>query len=399
MPARAGRGVPGAGHRGDSGGRSSSIRRAGCSTRGSSEPPRLRSPAPRRGRGASRTRAEAWFYLAGAYAPLVQWRVLRGERLAAAREGKKIKDALERALALDPTLQDAYFGIGLYHYYADVAPAALKIAALAAAAAGRRSRARACGRCCRRATAASCSRGEADYQLHWLYLWYEQTAGGGAGAAAGSRRALSVESDLPPADRRGRSTNTSTIIAGAAARGRRCWRGRARRRSAPHASPKCGRDSDSPRSSSKRREPDRAIGHLTAVIALQPTAPYSALALAQLQLGEAYDRLGRRDLRERCVSAPRSRSCRSAIRRASARVRARDCATRRMPNDLFFDNLVAFVLDIRFLTTIIYIWYEGGELRPSLVRLESSTSPFRLAQPEGPGDGGRCQEATSAEIG
>src|SRR3982074_2681144 len=29
--------------------------------------------------------AEAWFYLAGSYAPLVQWRVLRGERLAAAR--------------------------------------------------------------------------------------------------------------------------------------------------------------------------------------------------------------------------------------------------------------------------------------------------------------------------
>ena len=65
----------------------------------------------RRGRRAGRTReprnGEAWFYLAGAYAPLSQWRVLRGERLAAARDGKRIKDALERALALDPTLQDA----------------------------------------------------------------------------------------------------------------------------------------------------------------------------------------------------------------------------------------------------------------------------------------------------
>ena len=46
-------------------------------------------------------RAEAWFYLAGAYAPRVQWRVLRGERLGAARDGKRIKDALERALQLD----------------------------------------------------------------------------------------------------------------------------------------------------------------------------------------------------------------------------------------------------------------------------------------------------------
>ena len=34
-------------------------------------------------------RAEAWFYLGGAYAPRVQWRVLRGERLAAARDGKR----------------------------------------------------------------------------------------------------------------------------------------------------------------------------------------------------------------------------------------------------------------------------------------------------------------------
>ena len=49
----------------------------------------------------------------------MQWRVLRGARLAAARDGKRIKEALERALALDPGMADAYFGIGLYHYYAD----------------------------------------------------------------------------------------------------------------------------------------------------------------------------------------------------------------------------------------------------------------------------------------
>jgi len=28
------------------------------------------------------------------------------------------------------------------------------------------------------------------------------------------------------------------------------------------------------------------------------------------------------------------------------------------------------VLDITAFSTIIYIWYEGGELRPSLVRIE-----------------------------
>jgi hypothetical protein len=72
-------------------------------------------------------RAEAWFYLAAAYAPRVQWRVLRGERIGAARDGNRIRVALERALALDPTLHDAYFGIGLYHYYADVAPVGAKM--------------------------------------------------------------------------------------------------------------------------------------------------------------------------------------------------------------------------------------------------------------------------------
>ena len=72
-------------------------------------------------------RAEAWFYLGGAYGARSQWRVLRGSRLAAARDGKRIKDSLERALSLDPGMADAHFGIGLYRYYADVAPAAVKI--------------------------------------------------------------------------------------------------------------------------------------------------------------------------------------------------------------------------------------------------------------------------------
>lgn len=118
-------------------------------------------------------RAEAWFYLAGSYAPLVQWRVLRGQRLAAARDGKKIKDALERALQFDPALADAYFGIGAYHYYAGVAPMAAKILRwLLLLPGGDRDRglremleAREHGRLLQ---------GEADFQIHILYLWYEQ---------------------------------------------------------------------------------------------------------------------------------------------------------------------------------------------------------------------------------
>ncbi len=71
--------------------------------------------------------AEAHFYLGAAYAIRVQWRVLRDEKLAAARDGKRIKTALERSIALDPDLDDAYFGVGMYQYYADVAPATAKI--------------------------------------------------------------------------------------------------------------------------------------------------------------------------------------------------------------------------------------------------------------------------------
>ena len=116
---------------------------------------------------------EAWFYLAGAYAPVSQWRVLRGERLTAARDGKRIKDALERALELNPMLQDAWFGIGLYHYYADVAPAALKFLRFLLLLPGG-DRVKGLQEMLRAREHGELLRGEADYQLHWLYLWYEQ---------------------------------------------------------------------------------------------------------------------------------------------------------------------------------------------------------------------------------
>jgi hypothetical protein len=118
-------------------------------------------------------RGEAWFYLAGSYGPLVQWRVLRGERLAAAREGKKIKDALERALRLDPSLDDAYFGIGLYHYYADVAPAAAKILRWMLFLPGG-DRMKGLQEMLQARQKGVLLRGEADWQLHLIYLWYEK---------------------------------------------------------------------------------------------------------------------------------------------------------------------------------------------------------------------------------
>jgi hypothetical protein len=44
---------------------------------------------------------------------------LRGETRASARAGVRARDNFLKALALDPTLEDAYMGLGLYNYYVD----------------------------------------------------------------------------------------------------------------------------------------------------------------------------------------------------------------------------------------------------------------------------------------
>ena len=72
-------------------------------------------------------RAEAWFYLGGAYGTRVLLRGHRAQYLAAARDGKRIHDSLQQAITLDRSLADAYFGLGLYHYYAAIAPRMARI--------------------------------------------------------------------------------------------------------------------------------------------------------------------------------------------------------------------------------------------------------------------------------
>jgi len=118
-------------------------------------------------------RAEAWFYLAGSYAPLVQWRVLRGEHVTAAREAARIKSALERALQLDPELSDAQFGIGLYHYYAAVAPAPARLLRWLLWLPGG-DRVKGLREMLAARDRGELLRGEATFQLHVIYLWYER---------------------------------------------------------------------------------------------------------------------------------------------------------------------------------------------------------------------------------
>jgi hypothetical protein len=117
-------------------------------------------------------RAEAWFALGASYGVRAQFRVARQERLAAARDGKQIKMALERALTLDPSMHDAKFGLGMYRYYADVAPTALRFLRWLLLLPGGNRRAGLLQMQDAREHGVVIQ-GEADYQLHLIYLWYE----------------------------------------------------------------------------------------------------------------------------------------------------------------------------------------------------------------------------------
>jgi hypothetical protein len=130
-------------------------------------------------------RAEAWFARGAAYATRAQFRVLRRERLAAARDGKRIKEALERSLAIDPALHDAKFGLGMYRYYADVAPAVVRLLRWFLLLPGG-DRTRGLQEMIDARDKGLVMRGEAAYQLHLVYLWYEERP----------RDALSILRDL-----------------------------------------------------------------------------------------------------------------------------------------------------------------------------------------------------------
>jgi hypothetical protein len=237
--------------------------------------------------------AEAQFYAGGAYAARVQWRVLRDEKLAAARDGKRIKQALERAIELDPGLDDAYFGIGLYQYYADVAPAAAKMLRFLLMLPGG-DKAEGLARMRRARAEGQLLRGEADYQLQIIYLWYEKRAD----LAVELLESLRAHHPTNPifvaelADVRDRyqhditaSLATWRSLLGAAQAGRvheaavaetRARLGIARQLERLHQS-------------------DAALEELRAVLALKPVRPAGSMAAAYLALGEAEDRLGHHD--------------------------------------------------------------------------------------------------------
>ena len=237
-------------------------------------------------------RAEAWFYLGGAYGARAQWRVLRGERLAAARDGKRIKEALERALELDPMLQDAYFGIGLYRYYADVAPTAAKIMRWLLALPGG-DKVKGLEDMLRARQGGQVLRSEADYQLHLIYLWYEKQP----------ERALELLHHL--ADSHPRNPRFPQMIAEVEdvylhdhAASLQTWRAlleRARtRKVAEPAMTEARARIGMALELDHLFETDLAVEHLRLVADAQPSAPLGIVSLARLRLAQALDRLGSR---------------------------------------------------------------------------------------------------------
>lgn len=236
--------------------------------------------------------AEAWFYLGASYAARVQWRVLRNERISAARDGKRIRDALQQAIELDPALDDAYFGRGMYKYYADVAPAALRFLRMLLLLPGG-DREGGLREMLRARTSGRLLQGEADYQLHVIYLWYERRTDRALQLLRslhehypGNPLFLSQIADIQ--DRYEHDVAASldtwrTLLAAA-----REQRVNASGLAATQARLGIARHLDT------LHQTDHAIEQLMEVIAGRPAAPYSALALAHLRLGEAHDRMGSR---------------------------------------------------------------------------------------------------------
>jgi len=237
-------------------------------------------------------RAEAWFYLGGAYGTRVLLRGQRGQYLAAARDGKRIHDSLRLALSLDPTLGDANFGLGLYHYYAAIAPRAARILSMLMFLPGG-DRAGGLREMEQTRTRGLLLRGEADYQLHLIYLWYERQPMTALRLIEGLRsrypanpvfyiRLAEVQGNYIRNHQAALETYRSMLEAA-----------RARRIAAPamsevHARLGMAQEMDA------LCDTSAAIEQLETVIALKPSAPYAALARAYYQLGAVYDRAARR---------------------------------------------------------------------------------------------------------
>ena len=71
--------------------------------------------------------ARSYFYEGLAYGLRARLEALRDHALATARAGKKLRSLSLAALKVDPSLNDAWFGLGLYNYFVDTLPTYVKM--------------------------------------------------------------------------------------------------------------------------------------------------------------------------------------------------------------------------------------------------------------------------------
>jgi tetratricopeptide (TPR) repeat protein len=304
-------------------------------------------------------RAEAWFYLGGAYGARVQWHVLRRAYLSAARDGKRVKDALERCLRLDPALEDANFGIGLYQYYADIAPTAAKILRVLLMLPGG-DRKGGLARMLRARDRGQVLRGEADYQLHIIDLWYEQQFPRARGLLERLAQRyphnplfpqlIAEVDDVYFHDRTASLEGWQTLLG-------RARRGEVREAAIAQARARLG----AAQQLDALQESDAAIDIVRPLTERDPSAPLGAPARAWLQLGVSLDRVGR------------ASESRAALERALASappgdphgVRARARATLRAPTPP--QTARAYALSLEGWRA-----FEGGELAAAARALDAS---------------------------
>lgn len=243
--------------------------------------------------GRAPAEAEAWFYLGGAYAARVQWRVLRDDKLAAARDGGRIHQALTRALKLDPALDDAYFALGMYKYYADVAPAAARVLRFLLLLPGG-DRDEGLAEMIRARDRGRLIQGEADYQLHVIYLWYEEQIEPALELLRGLQQQYPENPHFLAQIAEVQDRYQHDAAASLATWRRLLAAGREQgvnQAALAQAQARLG----IARQLERIDQTDYAIEQLERLIDSRPDAPYSALALGHLHLGEARDRLGRRE--------------------------------------------------------------------------------------------------------
>lgn len=234
--------------------------------------------------------AEAAFYVGAAYAARVQWKVLRREPVSAARDGKRVKEALDRALELAPDMVDAQFGLGLYEYYAAQAPALARfLRVLLMLPGGNRERGLARMQKTRRQGVLLAD--EATYQLHLVYLWYEKRPKD----ALSLLRELVSRHPANPYFRRLVADTLDTYFhddAGSLAAARdllaRARAGTVHERDLAEneARLRIAQQLDA------MGDTDLAVAELTHLLGRNPQRPWAATRRAQLLLGRAYDRLG-----------------------------------------------------------------------------------------------------------